>query len=379
MGDGGLKILYVYPFTPTTSFAVVAKKHIEYMRKLSLARVDELSMNAFPLFKPTSRYVAVIHPHLFIWTKAVSLFEQALPDDQKHMLESMVEELRSRYEKIVGVYVCDTDALSREAVDVLNETDVLIVPSQFCVDVYRRCGVSKPVYRVPHGVDPTWYTAKSVWEDALTVGMTPALVRLYQYKQRTGKKLLLWWFWHSWLRKGGPWVKTVYERLVRKRSDVKLVVKTNAPEMPELEELLLLGIIQVYGWLTEREKMALYDLADVALMFSVGGAFELNGLESLARGVPAVAVDWGPWTEYIPPFLRVKPGERVRPLPDSDVHVGYGYAVDVEDAVAKVENILDNYYEYRARVDEWRWRVLYPQYRWDVVAKLLTSVISANA
>jgi glycosyltransferase involved in cell wall biosynthesis len=379
MEDVRLKILYVYSFTPTTSFTIVSKKHIEYMRKLGLARVDELSMNAFPWFKSLSRYVAVIHPFLFTWTKAVLLFEHALPDDRKHMVNSMIRELRSRYEKIVGVYVCDTDALSREAVKVLNEADVLVVPSEFCVGVYRRCGVSKPVYRVPHGVDPTWYATKSVWEDAPTVGMTPALIRLHQYKQRTGKKLLLWWFWHSWLRKGGPWVKAVYERLVRKRNDVKLVVKTNQFETSELIGLLSLGVVQIYGWLTEREKMALYDLADVTLMFSTGGAFELNGLESLARGVPAVAVDWGPWTEYIPPFLMIKRGERVKPLPNNNVHVGYGYAVDIEDAVAKIEDILDNYGEYRAKTDEWRWRVLYQQYRWDVVAIQLVSAISPTS
>jgi glycosyltransferase involved in cell wall biosynthesis len=374
-----MKILYVYPFTPTTSFTIVAEKHIEYMRKLGLARVDKLSMNAFPWFKPTSRYVAVLHPHLFIWTKAVLHFERALPNDRKHILKNAVRELRSRYEKIVGVYVCDTDALSREAVNVLNEADVLVVPSEFCVEVYRRYGVSKPIYRVPHGVDPEWYTAPNVWSGGAVAVITPVLVQLYQYKQRTGRKLLLWWFWHSWLRKGGPWVKAVYEKLAKKRSDVKLVVKTHAPEVRKLNELLPLGVVQIYGWLRDVEKMALYDLSDATLMFSVGGAFELNGLESLARGVPAVAVDWGPWTEYTPPFLRVKPGERVRPLPDNNVHIGYGYAVDVEDAVAKVEDVLDNYYEYKARVDEWRRKVLYPQYRWDVVAKQLVSVISADA
>jgi len=375
MGNGGSKILYVYSVTPTTSFTIVARKHIEYMRKLGLARVDELSMSAFPLFKSTSRYIAVLHPYLFIWTGAISLFERALPDTRKHMAGKMIHELRSRYEKIVGVYVCDTDAMSREAVNVLNEADMLIVPSEFCINVYKKCRVTKPVYRVPHGVDPTWYTAKSVWEGTTTVRLTPALVQLYQYKQRTGKKLLLWWFWHSWLRKGGPWVKAVYERLIKKRNDVKLVVKTYTSEMPELNNLVSLGIVQIYGWLTELEKMALYDLADITLMFSTGGAFEINGLESLARGVPVVAVNWGPWTEYIPPFLRIKPGDRVRPLPNNDVHVGYGYAVDVEDAVAKLEDILDNYHEYKDKVDEWRWEVLYPQYKWDVVAKILIDVI----
>ena len=363
-----VNVLYVYDRLRTTSFTLVAQKHIEYMRKLGTVNVRETSIYAFPLFKPDGRYVAVVHPFVYVWSVIINEMSDVVD----------IAEVRNRYEKIVGVYVCDTDRMSREAVNVLNETDVLVVPSMFCVNVFKRSGVKKTVYRVPHGVDEHWYTTQNVWTMRDVKGLPTSLIQLYQYKQRTGKKLLLWWFWHSWIRKGGPWVKAVYERLVRKRIDVKLVVKTGMADVPELSELAPFGIVQIYGWLKDVEKMALYDLADVTLMFSVGGAFELNGLESLARGVPAVAVDWGPWTEYIPPFLRVKPGEKVRPLPDSDVHVGYGYAVDVEDATAKIEDVLDNYHEYRAEVDEWRWKVLYPQYRWDAVAKQLVSAISVN-
>jgi len=360
-----VNVLYVYDRLRTTSFTLVAQKHIEYMRKLGTVNVKETSIYAFPLFKPDSKYVAVIHPFVYAWS--------AISNEMSDVVD--IAEVRNRYEKIVGVYVCDADRMSRETVNALNETDVLIVPSMFCVNVFRWSGVKRPVYRVPHGVDEHWYTTQNVWTVQGVKGLSMSLVQLYQYKQRTGKKLLLWWFWHSWLRKGGPWVKAVYERLVRGRSDVKLVVKTSMASVPDLAELAPLGIVQVYGWLKDVEKMALYDLADITLLFSVGGAFELNGLESLARGVPAVAVDWGPWTEYIPPFLRVKPGERVRPLPDSNVHVGYGYAVDVKDAVAKIEDILDNYIEYRAKTDEWRQNVLYKEYRWDVVARRLIDVV----
>jgi glycosyltransferase involved in cell wall biosynthesis len=360
-----MNVLYVYDRVRTTSFSLVAQKHIDYMRKLGTVSVREMSIYAFPLFKPDSRYVVVVHPFVYVW----SYIRNEMSD------VADVAEVRNRYEKIVGIYVCDTDRMSGVAVNVLNEADVLVVPSEFCVNVFKRSGVKKPVYRVPHGVDEHWYVIQNVWVSQGIRGLSASLIQLYQYKRKTGKKLLLWWFWHSWLRKGGPWVKAVYEKLVKRRNDVKLVVKTSMADVPELAELAPLGMVQVYGWLKDMEKIALYDLADVTLMFSVGGAFELNGLESLARGVPAVAADWGPWTEYIPPFLRVKPGKRERPLPDNDVHVGYGYAVDVEDAVAKIEDVLDNYDEYRAKTDEWRRNVLYPEYRWNVVAERLIDVV----
>jgi glycosyltransferase involved in cell wall biosynthesis len=153
-----------------------------------------------------------------------------------------------------------------------------------------------------------------------------------------------------------------------------LLLKTVYPNTPEFQEVMHLGAIQVYGWLSEYEKMALYDLADITLMFSRGGGFEVNALESLARGVPVVTSNVGSWTDYVPSYLQVKVGERVRVFEDNAIHVGYGYKVDVESAVDRIHDILDNYDEYRGRVGEWRHKVLFSEYRWDRVALMLADV-----
>jgi glycosyltransferase involved in cell wall biosynthesis len=137
-----------------------------------------------------------------------------------------------------------------------------------------------------------------------------------------------------------------------------------------------LGAIQIYGWLSDYEKMALYDLADITLMFSRGGGFEVNALESLVRCTPVVTSSVGSWTDYVPPYLQVKVGERVKVFEDNAIHVGYGYKVDVEDALGKINDILENYDDYRARVEEWRSKVLKSEYRWDIVVKKLVEVIS---
>jgi glycosyltransferase involved in cell wall biosynthesis len=257
----------------------------------------------------------------------------------------------------------------------LNQADKVIVPSSYCVEVYRRSGVKRPVHRVPHGLDPDWYTLPNVWDTAPARSINPSLLEVYLYKLRKGRKLLLFWLWHSEVRKGWPEVRELYSRLVKERNDVVLLLKTVAPNSLAFQEVMHLGAIQVYGWLSEYEKMALYDLADVTLMFSRGGGFELNALESLARGVPVVASSRGSWTDYIPPFLQVKAGERVKVFEYNAIHVGYGYKVDVEDALNKIHDILDNYDDYKARVEEWRRKVLMNEYRWDLIAKKLVKVI----
>jgi glycosyltransferase involved in cell wall biosynthesis len=60
---------------------------------------------------------------------------------------------------------------------------------------------------------------------------------------------------------------------------------------------------------------------------------------------------------------------------DNAIHVGYGYKVDVESAVDRIHDILENYDEYRGRVDEWRVKVLSSEYRWDRVALMLADVV----
>jgi len=366
----GKHILYVYPMWHTVSFTLIAKKHVEHMRKAFGIAVQELDELAFTSFVPSLRYTAFVHPWMFIYHRFINAKLSALSESLRDRLDKYIEWWRTHFEQLIAVDVCDSDRLSDYAVSLLNHSDKIIVPSSFCVDVYRGSGVKKPVHRVPHGVDPEWYTTPNVWETAPVKVVNPALLELFLYKFRKGKKFLLFWLMHSGARKGWPEVREVYSRLARERRDVVLVLKTAVPYTREFQEVMHLGALQVYGWLSDYEKMALYDLADVTLNFSRGGGFELNCLESLARGVPCIASNWGSWTDYAPEFLRVRTGERVQPLPNNAIHVGYGYKVDVEDALNKIHSVLESYEELRARVEEWRSR-LANVYRWDRVAQKL--------
>jgi glycosyltransferase involved in cell wall biosynthesis len=370
-------ILYVYPQFHAVSFTLIARKHVEYLRRLGLTEVHELDELALSSYVPYIKYNAILHPWVYVYHRFTQTRLNALSENLRDRFDKYLEWWRSHYNQLIAVDVCDSDRMSDYAVSLLNEADKVVVPSNYCVEVYKSSGVSRPIYRVPHGVDPEWYVAPNVWDTAPTRLINPSLLEVYLYKLRKGKKLLLFWLWHSSTRKGWPEVREVYARLARERRDVVLLLKTLSPNTPEFQEVMHLGAIQVYGWLSDYEKRALYDLADVTLMFSRGGAFELPALESLARGVPVVTSNRGSWTDYVPPFLQVKAGERVRVFEDNVIHVGYGYKVDVEDALNKVHDVLENYGEYRARVLEWRSKVLSNEYRWDLVAKRLVDVVGS--
>jgi len=367
-------IYYVYPKWHTVSFTLVARKHVEYLKKLRKFNVYEIDELLFPTFTPVNKAATLIHPAFFVIHKVL----QKKVDLRGVFRKEYYDWWRKHFGEFIGFEVCDSDRISKFAVALANLLDKIIVPSSFCRKVFKKSNVKIPVYRVPHGVDPEWYTKPNVWESVPPASLNPSILHVYLHKIRKNKKVILFWLWHSGDRKGWPEVREVYHKLASERKDVLLVIKSYHANIPEFQQVMNLGAVNVYGWLSDLEKMALYDLADIVLNFSRGGGFELNCLEALARGVPCVASDYGSWTDYVPKFLQVKRGYRVVPLPNNKIHVGYGYTVNVESALDKIHDILNNLDEYKAKVDEYRKKVLRRKFRWDLVAKKIAKIIEGQ-
>ena len=375
-----LNLLYVYHQSFLTAFSLVSKKHIEYLRKLNLANVYEMDDTTFPRFVPVTSYRLILHPWTSLWSDLIEHLRKVAGEKLRRHVDQYVEFRKSRYDGLIGFDVCDSDAISEWAVSLLNHADMIFVPSRFCRDAYESSGVKTKVYVLPHGVDPEWYSTPNITVTGPREKITLATALPYIYKIKTGKKMLLFWLWHSGSRKGFEEVLEVYERLRKERDDVFLVIKTSVKDMPELKEveerIRKMEIIHVFGWASDYEKMFLYDSADITLLFTRAGAFEINCLESLARGTPCIAHDKGSWTDYLPEFLRVKAGEKIKIFERNIMHTGYGYKIDVEDAVDKIYDILDNHDDYKARVEEYRQKVLSNEYRWDLIAKKLFETIN---
>jgi hypothetical protein len=316
-----------------------------------------------------------MHPAIYIMHRILQSRTNILGERRREYLDWW----RGLFDELVGFEVADSDRLSEYAVEILNSLDKVIAPSSFVKDVMASSGVRSRIYVVPHGVDPEYYTIPSIWESAPATAINPAILDLFLYKLRRGVKIILFFLWHSAERKGWEEVRETYRRLRNYRKDIILVLKTISPRSTEFLEVADLGAVEIYGWLDETSKIALYDLSDIVLVFSRGGGFELNALESLARGIPTLTNDFGCFTDYVPEFLRVRRGERVIVLPNNVIHVGYGYKVDVDHAVNKILDILDNYDEYKAKVLEWREKILKNRFRWDLVASELLKILSGGS
>jgi glycosyltransferase involved in cell wall biosynthesis len=355
-----VRAVYAYLKLKLNPFKLVAEKHIEYLGKLGV-EVQELDENRFVNTHFSGDSVVVTHPH-----SALMLVKLV-----KHMLTGFtrgVDSVKGNV-KILGFDTCESDGLSDVGVELLNTANALAVPSKFCLGVYERSGVKPRTRVVPHGLDPWWY------ELPKQAPSNPGVKLIEELKADKGYRVLLFFYWNNVplkiLRKGWDEVREFYSKLSSERRDVLLVVKSSLP----VSDLTSGSVVNIAEWLNINDLIALYDLSDIVLLFSRAGGFELNALEALGRGVPVVAHSYGSWIDYTPSYLLI-PWRTKIPTPDVEIiHTGYWYVIDVDKAVDKAHEILENTEEYKARVIEWRDKVLRESYVWDKIAVKIKQLI----
>ena len=344
-----MAIYYILPKWHKVSFSIIAEKHLEWLKRwMRIYDIDEL---AFPNIYPVTKPLIILHPYFYVMLRASRVVARRLHE----------------YRGLIGIDVADSDHISPLAVSMSDYAKCMVVPSSYAREAYVRSGVRVRVEVIPHGVDEEYFTkppqAHAYYRDLLA------------HKAQRKLKYILFYLWHSGERKGVPELIEWYRRLYRERKDVALILKTVIPDPVEKRMLEGTNLIHIHGWLTENQKMALYDLCDLYPLFSRGGGFELNGLEALSRGMVVIAGERGSWTEYMPKWGLVKSHPAGKVFPDNPIHDGVGYKVDVERALDKAHIILDNLDDYKARVREHVNENIKPFFTWRVIAEKLFNVI----
>jgi len=345
-------IYYVYPLWHTVSFTLVGRRHVAVLRKYF--DVYEIDERAIPGLRPKTNPVLILHPFFYPCCSY-----------GKH-----IERLRQSVRCIIGIDVADTDRISKLAVSMCSYADAVCVPSEWSRQAFLRSGVTVPVYVVHHAVDNMYYTRPAHKQH---------FADLWKLKQEKKLIFMLHFCIHSDYRKGMDLVIEFYRRVKKEYRNVVLVAKRTIPNDNVGHKLRSMGAVLVTGWLTEDQKLELYDLCDIYLGFSRGGSFELNFLEALVRGEIVLAADRGPWTEYLPNFTLVPSRKVPRIFPDNPVHVGGGYEVLLDKAMDKLHDILQNLDDYKARIREWVEKKVKPVYRWEVVGRKLANIIRKHS
>lgn len=362
-------IWYVCPRFKHLSWTAIGEKHVRELTKYM--RIEWIEEVALPTIMLISRPLVIMHPYFYPFQK----FEWSL----KRKVSQM--------DALIGIDVADSDRISDYAVKLTEYATALIVPSNFAKQSYLRSGVKIPIHVLPHGVDPEWVHAEKRNPQRFTY--------LAELKRKRKLKLIHAWVLHSPWRKGLDILLRFYARLLEEYNNVLLVLKSawgvgyfletieRIPKPADVGDTdqtfyqmahRLEGRVDK-GWLTEEEKMELFDLVDLYVLTARGGGFEHPPLECLARGTPVIGPKGGSWEDYLPDWALVPSHIDGQPLPGNPIHVGNGVEMDIEKAVDKAVDILENEDDYKARVKEHVEQVILKQFIWSKIGEQLRDII----
>lgn len=339
----------MYPRRKRVSFTIVAKKHIKELRKRGL-EIHEADIHAF--IKDDVGELSLVHPVFY------PLIDS--PINYKTII---------RYsKKMIGFDVCDTDRITPLASYVANLFDLIIVPSSFCKEVYKRSGVFTDIEVLPHGVGDVF----------LRPPREPKDKDIRKITELRGRKILFFLF-HSGFRKGADVVADAFSRLVKEFDNVYLIVKLAGILDPFIEFLYHIpNVILFNKWLDEESLVDLYDACDIVVVPSRGGGFELNALEGLARGKIVIVSQWGSFNDYCKECLRVSSKKTIDlflgDVVAKTIHCGRGVEPDPQDLYQKLKYALTMYDVVKKKYETLQ-RIVRTQYTWDKVGDRLYNII----
>jgi glycosyltransferase involved in cell wall biosynthesis len=266
------------------SFAQVGSEH----RKILKKNYDVHSIAISGLKKNEVGYsdLAIIHPLMYN--------------------EDLIVRAKRFYKVAGGCDVADSDHITKFGVNILNNADFVIVPTEKTKDTYIRSGVNIPVYVCPHSLRSDFYNERKVLD--------------YIPQDKIN---VLFFLRHSVIRKGAD----IVEKIARKFND-DAVFWTRGGNVKYTKRV---------PWLDKKDLTRAYDSCDILLCPSRGGGFEMNVLEGMSRGLICLTSDWESITEYSNGISICSNTKKRQPLPNNYIHDGYGAEPNIKDAYKKFQ------------------------------------------
>jgi glycosyltransferase involved in cell wall biosynthesis len=350
-------IVVCVPFWKHVSFGVIGEKHYELLKQyFTITPIDEL---ALPQIQILSHPLIIVQPYFYMIEKYGNRIARNL----------------NKIKGIIGVDVADSDHISDLAVRLTEYATAIIVPSNFSRQSLLNSGVKQPVHVVPHGVSTEYFETPPQ--------ETTFLTHLANFKKAGNLKLILCYMMHSPYRKGLDLLIQFYNKLQKEYHNVILIVKTAQAvgyftkpieNIGGILENHMDGIISK-KWLTEQEKMELFDLCDLYFLSSRGGGFEHPALEALARGEIVLGAKGGSWEDYLPDWALIPSKKSGQVLPDNPIHNGCGVELNIDKAVDKALEIFNNQDQYKAKVREYIETKIKKEFAWSIIGEKLREII----
>lgn len=215
--------------------------------------------------------------------------------------------------------------------------DVIAVPDEFLVQVYKDSGIKLPVFVVPHGLD-----------------LTPFLKR--PLKKERGKVFTFGNYGSCLHRKNHLGLVKAFNRAFGKRDDVRLVLNARTSEAQvkarlerELRKLKAKNIVFQQKVLSKEDYFKRFMETDCLVNLSKGEGFSIQPREAMALGIPTLITDNTAQTTICRTGLTLVVPSRRRVaayFPGLHGTFGYNFEFDIRDAVRAMVEMVDNYDRY---------------------------------
>jgi len=186
---------------------------------------------------------------------------------------------RKKNKITIGVATFETNDPPKHWIDILNQNYAVIVPSTFCEEIFKKAGITRPIYLIPHCLDLNKYNTE-----------VP--------KQTNDKFKFL--FIGSWKRRKG------YEELLKawcstfqNNEHVELTLKTDKSNKAEnYVRKLTNNILIEHRMITETDMPTFIKSFDCLVLPTKGEGFGLPALQAMALGVPVIITDYSGCTDF---------------------------------------------------------------------------------
>ncbi len=212
----------------------------------------------------------------------------------------------------------ETDTLTPADVAKLNPAGLVIVPSRWQVECFRKSGVTVPMAVAPLGFDPLVFHDDGSEPQVCTFGTAGALVA-------------------GGVRKNAQRMIDLFRQAFPTEQDVRLRVKIS-PTSPAVETYDDPRIDLIRATLPYPQLAAWYRSLSAYLNGSFGEGFGLHLLEAMACGRPVISANYSGLTAFFDPTVGYDVPYKLIPV-SNDVYTGHWADPDDAGLIARMREV----------------------------------------